>query len=121
MREVGLYVGRSTAMAATARGEHMRRQLGSGPLGWLGAVATVLAGRVPEGIQRTDQGTEQWCRGVLRGLGYDPDTHTLSRKGDAIVVRDHLGEPVKAYRGRALKLLQQDRAFLAGFAQEQAA
>lgn len=118
MREIGLYVGKKTAMAATARGEVLRRKMESGPLGRLMAVAQMITGFIPDGQAKPDKDHEQWCRGVLRGLGYDPDTHLLSRRGEALIVRDFVGDPQKAYRPKTLKALSKDRAFMAGFAEE---
>jgi len=127
MRETGLYVGKSTALAATARGAHLQRQMAGGPLGRLMALATVITGHVPDAVQHRDKDSEKWCRGVLRGLGFDPDTHTLSRKFRhgrkgrgvmVLLVRDHLGEPQRTITERELEALQGDAGFLAGFGEE---
>lgn len=123
MREVGLYVGKKTAMAATARGECLRRRLNGGPLSWLVATFAVIAGAVPEGTPDVNPDVRDWCRGLLRGLGYDPDTHLVSKKvsskGTSVLIRDHVGEPVRALSQKVLAKLQTDKQFLAGFVQEQ--
>lgn len=123
MGEVGLYVGTQTAMAATARGEYARRTMGAGPLGWLAIVAKVITGRDIDGRRPQDPAKVAYCRGILRGLGYDPDTHTLSRRtrpavSAGLIVRDHLGEPCEFVSQRRLRDLSADADFLAGFAQE---
>lgn len=127
MQETGLYVGPKTAMAATARGETLRRRMGSGPLTKLCAMVQVLFGVMPDGMPEQDPEKAAYCRGILRGLGYDPDLHTLSKKKVTrsrgrtlvvLIVRDHVGDPVQSVDEKRLAALQDDADYLAGWAQE---
>jgi hypothetical protein len=122
MGETGLYVGNKTMMAATARAENVRRTMGVGPMAWLTVVAQVIGlGRVPEGYREGDPRNRAFSRGVLRGLGYDPDTHTLGKRAGhwpGLVVRDHVGDPQAFISERKLRELGSDPNFLEGFAVE---
>jgi hypothetical protein len=58
---------------------------------------------------------------VLRGLGYDPETHELSRRRrpfPGFIVRDVDGRPVQFVSEKQLKKFINDPLFLSGYAEE---
>lgn len=117
-----IFVGEETLTAARVRDAKLRRGLGAaaGPLAWLITVAGALLGKKIEGPVQ-EKHAAAFARGVLRGLGYDPETHELSRRRrpfPGFIVRDQDGKPVQFVSEKQLKKFVNDPLFLSGYAEE---
>lgn len=78
--EDAFFIGEETATAAKLRQTRLIHQLGQGPGTWLATVLAVLLGKRLPGTPAQERATVAFARGVLTGLGYDADTHQLSRR-----------------------------------------
>lgn len=116
--EATVYIGDGTAAAAIMRNQRVSAGLQSTPGRWFGTVIAALLGRRIDVTPKGLQDKRAWARGMLAGLGYDPDTHELVRKGGVfpgLVVRDAAGKPVRGVSQRQLHALQFDDGFLERF------
>lgn len=121
MAEETIFVGPDTAAAELIRNARVIKGLQATPLKWF---ATVLAGVLGRRVDHTPaklRDTVPFARGVLAGLGFDPDTHELSRRRGSkpgLVVRAANGRPVRFVSETQLRKLQNDEEFLNAFASE---
>lgn len=120
MAEDAFFIGEETATALKLRQTRLQHQLGQGPGAWLATVFAVLLGKRLPGAAQADAAVK-FARGFLRGCGYDPDTHQLSRRRrpfPGFVVRGPRGEAVRFLRERELRELAADPNFLTGYQEE---
>lgn len=121
MAEDAFFIGEGTATATKLRQTRLQHQLGQGPGAWLATVFAVLLGKRLPGAPAQAPEAAKFARGFLRGLGYDPDTHQLSRRRRpfaGFVVRGPGGEAVRFLRERELQELADDPSFLAEYREE---
>jgi hypothetical protein len=119
--EDAFFIGEETATATRLRQTRLQHQLGQGPGAWLATVFAVLLGKRLPGAPAQAPEASKFARGFLRGLGYDPDTHQLSRRRrpfPGFVVRGPQGEAVRFLRERELKALVEDPNFMAEYQEE---
>lgn len=123
MTEQAIYLGDGTAAANILRNARVSAGLQGSPLQWLGTIVAGLLGKRIDVTPPDLQHAQPFARGVLAGLGFDPDTHELGRRRGrwpGFVVRDAAGRPVRFVSGKELAALQVDASFLAAFEQEAA-
>jgi hypothetical protein len=114
------FIGDETLTAARVRDAKLRRGLGAGPLAWLVTVAGAILGKRIEGPVQQRHAVA-FARGVLKGLGYDPETHELGRRRrpfPGFVVRDQEGRAVQFVSEKTLREFVNDPLFLSGYAEE---
>jgi hypothetical protein len=99
---------------AAARAENLTRACARGPLQHLAALIGAFLGRT-KGVEQ-DADHAEFCRRLLRGLGYDPETHIVARKNGGLVIRDHRGEACEWLSAKKLRALMADADFLGAFA-----
>jgi hypothetical protein len=119
--EDAFFIGEETATAAKIRQTRLIHQLGQGPGQWLATVLAVLLGKQLPGTPAQERATVAFARGVLTGLGYDPDTHQLSRRRrpfPGFVVRGPDGRAVQFVTEKVLRDLVNDPMFMGGYAEE---
>lgn len=120
--EETFFVGDETLTAARVRDARLRQGLtaAAGPLSWLITVMGAILGKKLQGPVQARHAVA-FARGVLKGLGYDPETHQLSRRRRpfaGFVVRDEQGQPVQFVSERQLMEFCNDPLFLSGYAEE---
>lgn len=121
MNEEAIYVGDDTAAATLLRNERVNAGLQGSPVKWFGTIVAALLGKRVDVTPPALAHAKGFARGVLAGLGFDPDTHELGRrrgKWPGFVVRDAGGHPVRFVSAKELEALQVDAHFLAAFSEE---
>ena len=116
-----VYIGDGTLTAAKLRELKMRHALGQGPGSWLATVLAFLLGKQLPGAPPQNRDVTAFSRGLLSGLGYDPDTCQLDRRQrpfPGLVVRDSAGKPLQFVGEKALRKLTDDPLFMSGYAEE---
>lgn len=121
MAEQTFFIGDDTFTAAKILQTRLQHQLGQGPGAWLATVFAVLLGKRLPGAPAQASEATRFARAFLRGLGYDPDTHQLSRRRrpfPGFVVRGEDGRAVRFLREQELRGLLEDDNFLRGYQEE---
>lgn len=122
-REDTFYAGDDTLAAARYRDVRIRVGMSSGPARWLGTALGLVLGKKVPGMPKQDAGVVDFARGFLNALGYDPDTHSLSRrrdpvKGRGLVVRDRLDKEVQFVKAKQVEAMANDPLSMSGYAEE---